>query len=88
MGRERYYLQRDEAQSGRDIRESEERAQTSASGINKYSGIGRGLGTLLGIALGPATGGLSMALAGGLGSLGGSIFPGSISFGSLPLKIE
>ena len=73
MGRERYYLQRDEAQSGRDIRESEERAQTSASGINKYSGIGRGLGTLLGIALGPATGGLSMALAGGLGSLGGSL---------------
>ena len=73
MGRERYYLQRDEAQSRRDIRESEERAARSRGGINLSSGIGRGLGTLLGIALAPTTGGLSMALAGGLGSLGGSL---------------
>jgi len=34
MGRERYYLQRDEAQSRRDIRESEERAARSRGGIN------------------------------------------------------
>ena len=55
MGRERYLLQRDEAQSRRDIRESEERAARSRGGINLSRGIGRGLGTLLGIALAPAT---------------------------------
>jgi len=77
MSRERYLLQRDEAQSRRDIRESEERAARSRGGINLSRGIGRGLGTLLGIALAPATGGASMALAGGLGSLGGSFLGGA-----------
>ena len=73
-GRERYYLQRDEAQSRRDIRESEERAARSRGGINLSRGIGRGLGLLAGLALAPATAGTSMlALAGGLGSLGGSL---------------
>ena len=77
MGRERYLLQRDEAQSRRDIRESEERAARSRGGINLSRGIGRGLGPLLGIALAPATGGASRALAGGLGSLGGSLLGGA-----------
>jgi hypothetical protein len=74
MGRERYLLQRDETQSRRDIRESEERAARSRGGINLSRGIGRGLGLLAGLALAPATAGTSMlALAGGLGSLGGSL---------------
>lgn len=77
MSRERYLLQRDDAQSRREIRESEERAAKSRSGINTSRGIGRALGTLAGLALAPATGGASLlAMAGGLGSLGGS-FVGS-----------
>ena len=77
-GRERYYLQRDEAQSRRDIRESEERAARSRGGINTFRGIGRGLGMLAGLALAPATAGTSMlAMAGGLGSLGGSLAGGA-----------
>ena len=76
--RERYLLQRDEAQSRRDIRESEERAARSRGGINLSRGIGRGLGMLAGLALAPATAGTSMlALAGGLGSLGGSLVGGA-----------
>ena len=79
MSRERYLLQRDEAQSRRDIKESQERAQESMGGINKYRGIGRALGLLGGLALAPATGGASMlALAGGLGSLGGSLAGGAL----------
>tara|TARA_R110002020_G_C16239593_1_gene769022 strand:- start:46 stop:1170 length:1125 start_codon:yes stop_codon:yes gene_type:complete len=78
MGRERYLLQRDEAQSRRDIRESEERAARSRGGINTFRGIGRGLGMLAGLALAPATAGTSMlAMAGGLGSLGGSLAGGA-----------
>ena len=79
MSRERYLLQRDEAQSRRDIKESQERAQESMGGINKYRGIGRALGLLGGLALAPATGGASMlALAGGLGSLGGALAGGAL----------
>ena len=78
MGRERYLLQRDEAQSRRDIRESEERAAKSRSGINLSSGIGRGLGLLGAIALAP-TGASPFLLGayGGLGSAVGSFFGGA-----------
>ena len=78
MSRERYLLQRDEAQSRRDIRESEERAAKSRSGINLSSGIGRGLGLLGAIALAP-TGASPFLLGayGGLGSAVGSFFGGA-----------
>tara|TARA_R100001530_G_scaffold25465_1_gene20551 strand:- start:43 stop:1197 length:1155 start_codon:yes stop_codon:yes gene_type:complete len=72
-GRAQYFLQSDTAQEQRDLQKVHEKSLDQQAGINKYRGIGRGLGTLGGILLAGSGAGIPLlALAGGLGSFAGS----------------
>ena len=73
-GKHRYLLKRDVGESGTGLQDLWEGSVDQQAGINKYRGIGRGLGTLGGILLAGSGAGIPLlALAGGLGSLGGSL---------------
>jgi len=72
-GRSQYFLQRDIGESGRGLQKVHEKSLDQQAGINKYRGIGRGLGTLGGILMAGSGAGIPLlALAGGLGSFTGS----------------
>ena len=72
-GRAQYFLQSDTAQEQRDLQKVHEKSLDQQAGINKYRGIGRGLGTLGGMLLAGSGAGIPLlALAGGLGSFAGS----------------
>ena len=74
MGREDYFLRRDIAKSGGDLESLWGGSLDQQAGINKYRGIGRGAGTLAGILLAGSGAGIPLlAIAGGLGSFGGSL---------------
>ena len=73
MGREDYFLRRDVGKSGTGLQDLWGESLDQQAGINKYRGIGRGLGTLGGILLAGSGAGIPLlALAGGLGSFTGS----------------
>jgi hypothetical protein len=73
MGRADYLLRRDVGKSGTGLQDLWGESLDQQAGINKYRGIGRGLGTLGGILLAGSGAGIPLlALAGGLGSFGGS----------------
>ena len=73
-GKAGYLLGRDVGISGREFEETERQSYKKQGGINLFRGIGRGLGMLGGIALAGTGAGIPLlALAGGLGSLGGSL---------------
>tara|TARA_R100001244_G_scaffold130497_1_gene102686 strand:- start:71 stop:1183 length:1113 start_codon:yes stop_codon:yes gene_type:complete len=74
MGRADYLLRRDVGESGTGLQDLWGESLGQQAGINKYRGIGRGAGTLAGILLAGSGAGIPLlALAGGLGSLGGSL---------------
>jgi hypothetical protein len=78
-GRAGYFLQRDVGESGTGLQDLWEGSVDQQAGINKYRGIGRGLGTLAGILLAGSGAGIPLlALAGGLGSLTGSVAGGAL----------
>ena len=73
MGRADYFLQRDIGEEGRGLGDVWDKSLGQQAGINKYRGIGRGLGALGGILLAGSGAGIPLlALAGGLGSFAGS----------------
>ena len=73
MGRADYFLQRDIGKEGRGLEDVWDKSLGQQAGINKYRGIGRGLGALGGILLAGSGAGIPLlALAGGLGSFAGS----------------
>ena len=72
-GREEYFLQSDIGKEGRGLGDVWDKSLGQQAGINKYRGIGRGLGALGGILLAGSGAGIPLlALAGGLGSFAGS----------------
>ena len=90
-GQSGYYLESDVRKSGGDLQDLWGGSLDQQAGINKYRGIGRGAGTLAGILLAGSGAGIPLlALAGGLGSLGGSLVGGALGkhkYGS-PVKAE
>ena len=73
-GKHIYLLKRDVSESGAGLQDVWGGSLDQQAGINKYRGIGRGAGTLAGILLAGSGAGIPLlALAGGLGSLGGSL---------------
>lgn len=72
-GMQDYFLKRDVGESGTGLQDLWGGSLDQQAGINKYRGIGRGLGTLGGILLAGSGAGIPLlALAGGLGSFTGS----------------
>ena len=72
-GRAQYFLQSDTAQEQRDLQKVHEKSLDQQAGINKYRGIGRGVGLLGGLLMAGSGAGIPLlALAGGLGSFTGS----------------
>ena len=90
-GQSGYYLGSDVRKSGGDLQDLWGGSLDQQAGINKYRGIGRGLGALGGILLAGSGAGIPLlALAGGLGSLGGSLLGGALGkhkYGA-PVKAE
>jgi len=72
-GRSRYFFERDVSSSAEDLKDLWNKSLDQQAGINKYRGIGRGVGALGGILLAGSGAGIPLlALAGGLGSYTGS----------------
>jgi len=90
-GQSGYYLESDVRESKGNLQDLWGGSLDQQAGINKYRGIGRGAGTLAGILLAGSGAGIPLlALAGGLGSLGGSLLGGALGkhkYGA-PVKAE